>query len=289
MDDRDWLILKTLYEKKNMTKTAQKLYTSQPTLSHRLQEIEKEFGVKIVNRGRRGVQFTSQGEYLAEMSEKILNLIRSAREHVADMSDEVVGTLAIGVTDSFTHHRLPMLLKRFKDQYPKVEFKVVTHRSREILQRVYHQEVHLGIIRGDYHWNGERRLLLSEKMCVISIHSLNMKDLPKLPRIDYRTDYALRVTIDDWWAKTYAEPPRVSIEVDKADTCKEMVMNGLGYAVVPSLIINPEDHLHVIDLMDSTGKPVLRRTWLIYYKEMTDLKVVRAFADFVVSPGALAD
>ncbi|TGA97848.1 LysR family transcriptional regulator [Sporolactobacillus shoreae] len=287
MDNRDWLILQRLYDKKNMTRTAQSLYISQPTLSHRLQQIEKEFGVTIVNRGRRGVQFTPQGEYLANIADRMLTLYRTAEEHVADMSEDVVGTLSIGVSDSFTHYKLPLLLKRFKDRYPKVEFKVVTHRSSDILQRVYRQEVYMGIIRGHYHWKGEKSLLFSERLCLISKDKIEVDKLPGLPRIDYRSDYELKASVDDWWATHFSEPPRISIEVDKADTCKEMVLSGLGYAIVPSLIISPQDHLESVDLLDSNGEPLLRETWLIYFKEMLTLNVVRAFIDFVVLPGAL--
>ena len=53
---KDWLIIKTLYEEKNITKTAEKLYITQPALTYRLQAIEQEFGVKIVNRGKKGVE-----------------------------------------------------------------------------------------------------------------------------------------------------------------------------------------------------------------------------------------
>ncbi|RBN36768.1 LysR family transcriptional regulator, partial [Priestia megaterium] len=55
MDDRDWLILQVLYREKNITKAAKELFISQPALTHRLQQMEKEFHVQIVNRGRRGV------------------------------------------------------------------------------------------------------------------------------------------------------------------------------------------------------------------------------------------
>ncbi len=66
MEYRDWYILQTLYQEQNITKTAETLYLSQPALTKRLRQIEKEFGVQIVQRGSRGVHFTPQGEYLAK-------------------------------------------------------------------------------------------------------------------------------------------------------------------------------------------------------------------------------
>ena len=44
MEERDWLIIKTLYEQKNVTKTAEKLYLSQPTLTARIKHIENARG-----------------------------------------------------------------------------------------------------------------------------------------------------------------------------------------------------------------------------------------------------
>ena len=51
MEERDWLIIKTLYEQKNVTKTAEKLYLSQPTLTARIKHIENALGAKLLYRG----------------------------------------------------------------------------------------------------------------------------------------------------------------------------------------------------------------------------------------------
>lgn len=51
MNERDWLIIHTLFQEKNITNTGKVLYISQPTLTKRLQQMETELGVKIVNRG----------------------------------------------------------------------------------------------------------------------------------------------------------------------------------------------------------------------------------------------
>lgn len=61
MDSRDWKILKVISEERSLTKAAERLFISQPSLTYRLNKMEKEFGVKILNRFSSGVSFTIQG------------------------------------------------------------------------------------------------------------------------------------------------------------------------------------------------------------------------------------
>ena len=63
MEERDWQIIKTLYEQKNITKTARVLYMSQPTLTARIKQIEESLGTKLLYRGNKGITFTETGLY----------------------------------------------------------------------------------------------------------------------------------------------------------------------------------------------------------------------------------
>ncbi|MFC3884133.1 LysR family transcriptional regulator [Bacillus songklensis] len=281
MEDRDWLVLKALHNEKNITKAAKSLYISQPALTNRLQQIEKEFGVQVVNRGRRGVQFTPQGEYLAKCADKMLLNIQKIKENVLNMEQNVAGTLRLGVSNFFAHYKLPDLLKLFKDEYPNIEFKVTTGWSSDITNLVYNQDVHIGFVKGDYSWGDQKRLLFAETICIASKEKIDMNDLPRLPRIDYRTDYLLKTSIENWWAENYSQPPLVSIEVDKADTCKKMVMNGLGYAIMPSMILKDIDDVHKVDIKTKDGEPILRKTWMFYHEESLKLNMVKAFVTFI--------
>jgi DNA-binding transcriptional LysR family regulator len=102
-----------------------------------------------------------------------------------------------------------------------------------------------------------------------------------LSRIDYETDELYQSFVDKWWAENYDRPPHVGMEVDKAESCKAMVLSGLGYAILPSLILEGTEDLYRVDLKDSTGQPLLRRTWMYYHPEYLELKMVRAFVHFV--------
>jgi DNA-binding transcriptional LysR family regulator len=281
MDERDWQILKVLYEKKNITKTAQSLYISQPSLTKRIQQIEMEYDQAIISRGAKGVQFTPQGEYLVKCADEMLGRLRQIKETVQNMDHEISGTLRLGVSNYITRHKLPGLLKLFREQFPKVNFKVTTGWSREAFDLVYNREVHIGIVRGDYHWGGSKHLLFEENICITSKEKIELKDLPSLPRVQYDTDNALKALVDNWWTRTFSEPPIIGMEVDKADTCKEMVLNGLGYGILPSVLVEDHSSLYRINLNNESGQPLVRKTWMLYHQESLELKVIKEFVEFI--------
>ncbi|MCM3764176.1 LysR family transcriptional regulator [Neobacillus niacini] len=290
MDYRDWEILKVLYSQKNISKAARLLFITQPALTNRLKNMQEELGVKIVTRESRGVHFTPQGEYLVHCADDILAQFNDIKEHVRNMSqmsgNKVAGTLKLGVSNFFANHELPYILKLFKDQYPHVEFKVITGWSKDVSHFIHNKDVHIGFIRGDYSDRGlQKHLLFEETVSVTSKEAIDISDLPNLPRIDYSGDYLLNSLIDNWWAENYTQPPLISIEVDQVDTCKEMVINGLGYGIMSSRMLKDIKELKKYDLTDKNGNPILRRTWMYYHKESMEWNVVKVFVNFIESLG----
>ncbi|AIF50760.1 LysR family transcriptional regulator [Pelosinus sp. UFO1] len=281
MEDRDWMILQVLHEKKNITKTAQALFISQPALTARLRQIEKEFGITIVHRTSKGVRFTPQGEFLARSSAEVLLKLRKIQEQVLNLDGTVTGTLRLGASSYFTMWTLPPLLKLFKQQNPQVEFKVLTTWSKDIFNLVYNQEVHIGFVSSDYGWSSHKHLLFEEPIYVASRDEVTLKDLPTLPRINYQSDGLIKAKIDKWWRENFSQPPTISMEVDKLATCKEMIKHGLGYAIMPGRILQDVDTLHKIMLTDQEKKPILRASWMIHNEEALEMTVLKKFIDFV--------
>lgn len=281
MEDRDWIILQTLYEHKNITKTAQSLYISQPALTARLQQIEKEFNTKIVQRTTRGVNFTPQGEFLAKASTDVIHRLRGIKEQVANLENKVFGTLRIGASSYLTMYTLPPVLKQFQVMHPDVEFNLTTTWSKDIFNQVYNHEVHIGFISSDYGWQDKKHLLFEEPIYVASMEDINFSELPYLPRINYRSDSLIRGMIDRWWRENFSAPPLVSMEVEKLATCKEMIKSGLGYAIMPSRILNDLPQSRKIVLKDKQDNLLLRRTWMIYYGESLEINLLRTFVDFI--------
>jgi len=280
VDNRDWLIIKVLHEQKNISKTAQSLFMSQPALTARIRSIEDEFDSKIIYRGSRGVHFTPEGDYLAECAKNMLNNLRHIKEELGNMGADIKGTLRIAAPNYLTQFKLPGLLGQFKERFPHVEFDVINAWSRDICSLLYNQDVHVGFVRTDYGWRGEKHLLHQEPICIVSKHKISFADLPHLPRIDYITDSSYKMFQDSWWNDNFSQSPKIGMTVSQMGICKAMVLNGLGYAILPETILHDSPKMHKIPVTDKAGQPVLRPTWLLYQREILDLRMVQLFIDF---------
>jgi DNA-binding transcriptional LysR family regulator len=281
MDNRDWLILKTLAQKKSITKAAQALYTSQPALTTRIKQIEREFNAQLVQRSARGVQFTPQGEVVLASALRWLNDYDRVKDLLNNLDDKLQGTLKIAASDYFSNYKLPKLLRRFRDCYPDIHLQVHTLWSEDIHEKIESQEVHVGFVRVEHSWLEGREELFQEPLQIISTEPLNVAELPKYPRIAYKTGPTNQFLIDRWWRENYATPPWNSMEVDKVGTCAEMVLQGLGYAIVPALVLQQNDTLSKYTLTDPQEQTIVRKTWMIYKHETVNLNIVDTFLRFV--------
>lgn len=281
MDKKDWILLKTLHQNKNMTRTAEQMFVSQPSLSYRLKNLEEEFGIKLFFKTKHGLEFTSEGEYLVKYSEEMLHQLEMMKDKMSNIGQEVSGMLRLGVSSNFAQYLLPGLLKEFSDEYPLVRFNVKTGWSTEVIELLNNATVHVGIVRSDQGWKGEKRLLRREPLYVISKNELSLDSLPKHRLIRYSTDSSLKDKIGQWWGEWYSEPANAEMEVDRLETCKEMVKNDFGFAIVPEICLHKEDGLYKKELYHKDGKPVTRKTWMIYKEAMKELTVVDRFTDFL--------
>ncbi|WP_339227053.1 LysR family transcriptional regulator [Oceanobacillus sp. FSL K6-2867] len=277
MDQKDWILMKTLYEQRNMTRTAAKLYVSQPSLSYRLKNLEEEFGVPLFFKTKQGIGFTSEGEYLVQYSKEMLKQLQLMKDTMSNMEEEVSGILRIGVSSNFAQYLLPKVLKNFSKNYPNVRFNVKTGWSTQVIDLLNNSSVHVGILRSDRGWQGEKMLLRKEPLYLISKKKLNMDLLPEYRLINYSTDSSLKDSITAWWADQFSEPANIEMEVDRLETCKEMVKNDFGFAIVPAICLKKDDNLYQQEICFKDGTPVTRETWLMYNQSFENLTVVDRF------------
>jgi len=280
MNERDYEFLLKLHETKNITKAAEALYVSQPSLTYRIKQIEKELNHPIILRGAKGIEFTNAGQLLIDYVKAHQHTYERFKNSLQQLEGEISGTLKIGASGMYARYALPKLLAAFKQLYPRISINLTTGWSKEVYKLLMNEEVHVGIMRGDYNPTGQRILLAHEKIYVVSKEPIEMAQLPHLEAIVYDTDVSLKTTIEQWWNMHFNVPQQVAIHTDRSDTCREMAMNGLGYAILPEICLD-DSTLYKFPLTDEQGELIYRDTWLAYPNHLVGLKQVEAFVDFL--------
>ncbi|WP_223700409.1 LysR family transcriptional regulator [Sutcliffiella deserti] len=280
MNSSEFHILSVLAKEKNMRKAAERLFVSQPALSQRLQSIEKNWNTKIFIRTQKGLLITPAGEKIVEFAEEVLSKDAKVREEIFSLEKEVYGTLKIAVATIIGQYWLPKVLKKYLQRYPSAKVSLITGWSSEIVKSLYEDEVHLGIIRGNPEWKGVKQHLLSDDLYVVDteIESLEELQYTERPFIQFKSDSTYYQEIHVWWHKKFQTPPKRTIVVDQIETCKQMALNGIGYAILPSITLQEEyDQINKIPLSQKEASSLHRDTWLIGYESAFQLKQVEAF------------
>jgi len=281
MNEKDWLILVILDKERNITKTAEQLFISQPALSYRIKLIEEYFKTRLFIRGRNGIRLTPQGEVVVEYAKEMQKKLTILHETIEFLSTEVKGTIKIGVSSTFGQYILPDLLQKFLSLYPDVNVNITTGLSVDIYNILEKGDIHIAIIRGQHQWEEEKMLITIEPICAVAKTQLDIFDLANKPRIIYKIDPYLQGLIDNWWNNIYDQPSLTTTSVDSLETCKELARTGLGYTILPGISLIDESNLTITPLKLPNGKYVLRKTWAFYRHNNLKIATVRAFVNFL--------
>lgn len=282
MDEKDWYMLKALHEEGSITKASEVLYVSQPALTKRIKQLESDFNLQIISRSSKGIRFTKEGEYLVSYAKDMIVVFQKMKDTLNNMSsNSLSGTLRLGASHNFAHNHLPHLLKEFSQQFPLIKTDIRTGYSSDILKQLQDEIIQIGIVRGAFTWNGPKRHLKSENICLVSKNKIDLDNLPNLPRIDYKTDPLLKKQLDQWWYDIYNQPPTVVMEVDNSRTCVGMVDQGLGFAILPQFSLGMKNNLYLENLQDINGNSFLRDTWIVYKEKDIELSTVNEFVKFI--------
>ncbi|WP_213992396.1 LysR family transcriptional regulator [Sodalis sp. dw_96] len=275
MDEKDWLIVHTVWLHKNITRAAEQLYTSQPALSYRLRQIERKLGIRLFKENERGQTFTAQGRYLAQRAESMLSDFQQLKQTLHNLDKPQQGELRIGVSSNYAAYRLPDKLALFSQRYPDISINLISGYSEEIFQQLQREAIHLAIVKDHFGWREGKQLIEEDDYYLISHQPLDLARLPQLPQIRISHGPHISQLIERWWNANYSTPPRVAMTVDKLEVCQAMVAHGLGYAIVSSYLAF-DDRLYRIPVTID-GQPLKNRTWLLYRHISADASVMLPF------------
>lgn len=280
MDFKDVNIWLMLASEHNITKTAERLYLSQPALTNRIKKVEEEFETPLLIRGHNGIQFTPAGQKMIQHCQILKNDYTTMQADLMSNSEELQGSLTIGVTSIFARYRLPKILKQYLAENPQVNISVRTGRSWDVYPLLKNQETPVAILREGYAWDDEKQLLSDEPLCLASRNKINLEDLSHADYIQYKTDPYLSDQIEHWYNERFSALPSVRMTTSNIDTALAFVKAGLGWSILPRIVLD-DFNGYIQPLTWLSGRPFNRSTWLCYYKESLRSPVIASFIDYL--------
>ncbi|MFI3114824.1 MAG: LysR family transcriptional regulator [Clostridia bacterium] len=188
MDFRELSYIIAIAENQNISKAANSLYLSQPTLSKFLQTTEKNLGQKLFKRIENKLVPTYAGEKYLQTAHEILNLKRELDTELNDIIRSDVGTLDVAFTPIRGSYILPTVLPIFKERFPNVMLRLEETSMSEIENLILKDDVEIGFFNKTNHIsnkinyevvkNEEFVLLMSSKNPLVKKASKNSFDAP---------------------------------------------------------------------------------------------------------------
>ena len=269
----------------SVTKAAEALYLTQPSVTARLNTLEQELGQKLFIRSRRGVVLTEAGSRFLRHAERVLREIEEGRQELADLRAGRRGQLILGAAPAISTYFLPPMVARFAHANPDVELAIRTGHSEDILRLVLEDAVHLGLVRRVVHPAIDSYPVAYEELVLVA---------PPHHRFASRGEISIAELADEglvlfdrtsrWHELTWAlfaahgVTPNVKLEIDNVETAKRLVEAGLGVALLPRIAVEREVNAGtVVPVVVADAPPVRREVLAIRRREAALTWPVQAF------------
>ena len=277
MEEKDIEILSDLIKTCNITKTAQRLYTTQSALTKRIQKLEDELGAQLFVRTKKGLLMTPTLEKIAPHLENLMETLGTIRTLAASEDGEIAGTLSLGISSNYGRFRLPDVLKDYMTSYPKVDIHITSHRSPVLYRHLLEKAISVAVIRGDYPWGDGDIILSEEPICVAVSRAHENVPLSQIPYITRETDAGYITDLSRWLNENGLRPSD-GLTVSDVPTVVTLVERGIGWAVLPSICLEQFDGI-ARPMYFKDGSAFTRKTHILYRKEHYDLPQVKAFIE----------
>ena len=120
----------------NMTRAAETLHVSQPTLSKQIKDLEQELGKKLFRRSSSAMTLTDEGMLLRKRAEDIVAMVDKTSDEFKSMNDITGGEVHIGCAESHQVKYLAQTIKEFKVKYPMFRFHLTSGNTEQVAERL---------------------------------------------------------------------------------------------------------------------------------------------------------
>lgn len=273
-------------ESLHFSKAAEKLFVTQPTLSHQLAELEAQVGLPLFDRSGKAVRLTQAGEIFHGYAKRSIEEIEAGCNALAELEGLQRGELCIGVTQSFVHQLMPPIIAEFLARYPAVRLDVEEMTAQQIERQLADGVLDLGIAFAPAALEEtELEPILEERLVLVvgRNHPLageaivRMAQLEGVPLVLLRREYSTRQLIETYMEQAGVKPT-VACETNTIDLMRGLAAASALAAILPESSVQKTEALCVVPLTDP--EPI-RTSALLWSRHKYRTLAAKTFAQIV--------
>ena len=178
-------------ESGTLTQAAEELGYTQSGLTRALNALEEQWDIKLLKRGRGGVQLTAEGQMLLPHIRTVLEDQRRLNERIGEINGLREGLIRIGTFNSVSAQWLPGMIKKFHADYPGVRFELLHGTDAQIKSWISEGRVDLGFVawptkpdqEGSFLYRDPIVAIFAEEDPHAKLKKFRITELPELPYI----------------------------------------------------------------------------------------------------------
>lgn len=238
----------TVARELNITKAAETLHITQPTLSKQMMDLEQQLGKQLFIRGKRKLTLTEEGEYLRDRAREILELLDNTAAAFHTEEQALRGHITIGCGETIAMDRIAEILAEFHQQHPQVQFHTHSGDADMILERLDKGLVDMGLLLGpirqekyDYlniHRKDIYGLLMPSDCPLARQEAINIDQLKTLPMIMAEQTFFGHQDLE-WFGADYSVL-NVVVTYNLIYNATFLVERGIGYALCLDRLVNTQ-------------------------------------------------
>ncbi|WP_039029699.1 LysR family transcriptional regulator [Leclercia adecarboxylata] len=245
---------------------------SQPAVSLQIRQLEQFLQARLIERTGRGVKATAAGLALLTHGERIGRAVDEAIRSVAAFSQEVSGTITLGMGATACIHLLPPLLQELRQSHPLLRVGVTTGNTLEIVRAIEENRLDLGLVTLPAAGSAlaiapvmdEEFVFIAAGEQQAQFDTLTAEHLQDRPFIAFSAGSSTRLVIDAWFQASGVEAQPI-MQSGSIEVIKRMVRVGLGYSIIPRMAVDCVEDRQGLCVRSLT--PVLQRQLAIVMRQ----------------------
>lgn len=255
-------IFKVVAKHLSFTKAAEQLFISQPAISKSIKKLEEEYKTTFFTRKRNSIELTQEGKAFLLYTNRILAIFSEMDEQFLHKKDVFPEVINLGVSTTLSNYIIPKIIAKFREQYPKIKFNIISDNSEHIEDFILNEELDFGITEGSVsnpklHFD---KFIKDEIVLVTNVHnqlfkkgSIDIQTLQEIPIIEREKGSGTKEIIDRFLLKNNIKALNSVVSLNSTEAIKNYLYHSDHYALLSIHAIQNDlinNKLKIIDIKD---------------------------------------